>query len=61
MIIELDGETHSTEEEIARDKRPTDYLQEQNYRVVRFVNAEVYENVEAVAEAILSALIETAR
>jgi very-short-patch-repair endonuclease len=61
LIVEIDGETHSTNEEIARDARRTVYLQGQGYRVIRFVNAEVYENDEAIAKAILMVLNETAR
>ncbi len=56
LIVEIDGETHSSEEEIATDARRADYLNAQGYQVIRFTNQQVYENADAVAEAILTAL-----
>lgn len=56
LIVELDGETHSSEEELAADTRRTDYLNTHSYRVIRFTNQQVYEDADAVAEAILAVL-----
>src|SRR5436305_6820250 len=39
LIIELDGATHSTEAERARDAKRTRFFESQNYRVIRFINA----------------------
>jgi very-short-patch-repair endonuclease len=58
LVVEIDGETHSTEEEIARDSRRTAFLQAEGYRVLRFANQQVYENVAAVLDAITCALAE---
>ncbi len=58
--MELDGETHSSEDEIAADARRTAFLNEQGYQVVRFTNQQVYENADAVADTILVALGEDA-
>jgi very-short-patch-repair endonuclease len=58
--VELDGETHSSEDEIAADARRTAFLNEQGYQVVRFTNQQVYENADAVADTILVALGEDA-
>jgi very-short-patch-repair endonuclease len=58
LIVELDGETHSSDAELSADARRTAFLSGQGYRVVRFTNQQVYENPEAVAEAILAALVE---
>jgi len=58
LIVEIDGETHSSAEEIAADARRTAFLNAQGYRVVRFTNQAVYENAEAVADAVLRALAE---
>jgi very-short-patch-repair endonuclease len=57
LIVELDGETHSSEEEVAADARRTAFLNGQGYQVVRFTNQQVYENGDAVAEAILAVLV----
>ena len=56
LVIEIDGATHSTEEEIAHDARRTPFLIDMGYRVLRFTNSRVFENVEAVEMAILAAL-----
>jgi very-short-patch-repair endonuclease len=56
LIIEVDGETHSSAAGIARDAQRTEFLESSGYRVIRFDNALLYENIEAVIEAILDAL-----
>lgn len=53
LVVEIDGATHSTDEEIASDRRRTRFLEEQGWRVVRFTNEAVYESVEGVLELIL--------
>jgi very-short-patch-repair endonuclease len=55
-VIEIDGATHSTEAEVARDARRSSFLEGRGYRVLRFTNAQVFENVEAVEAAILAEL-----
>ena len=56
LIVEIDGATHSTDEERRRDALRTAFLSERGYRIARFVNHEVYRNIEGVLETILSAL-----
>jgi very-short-patch-repair endonuclease len=56
LIVEVDGATHSTDEELAYDARRTRFLEAQGYRVLRFYNVSVYENLDGVAETILAAL-----
>ena len=56
LIIELDGATHSTDAELARDAKRTRFFESQNYRVIRFTNAEVYSDLESVTNTILAAL-----
>lgn len=58
LIVEIDGATHSTEEELRRDARRTEFLEAQGYRLVRFVNEEVYRNMDGVLETILAKLDE---
>jgi very-short-patch-repair endonuclease len=60
LVVEIDGATHSTDEEIAHDGRRTAFLEAESYRVVRFSNAQVFENVEAVVNEIACTLAERA-
>ena len=52
LVIELDGATHGSPEEIAYDRKREAYLERHGFRVLRFVNAAVYENLERVLYAI---------
>ena len=56
LIIEVDGATHSTDAELARDAKRTRFFEAQNYRVLRFTNADVYDDIESVTNTILAAL-----
>ena len=56
LVVEVDGATHSTDDEVRRDEFRTKTLVAAGFRVVRFQNAEVYENIEDVLETILAAL-----
>jgi very-short-patch-repair endonuclease len=52
----VDGATHGTPEEIAHDKRRDAYLTQRNWRVLRVLNSDVYENLIGVFEAISAAI-----
>lgn len=52
LVIELDGESHFTAEGVAHDKIRSHYFQEQGYRIIRFTNAEIRDNFEAVLDNI---------
>lgn len=54
LVIELDGDTHAGNEQ--RDGRRTAWLKEQGYRVIRFKNGDVMQNLEGVLLAIEAAL-----
>ncbi|WP_112663135.1 endonuclease domain-containing protein [Microvirga flavescens] len=56
LIIEVDGATHSTDEELRRDVERTLILESCGYLVLRVTNAEVYENIDGVMETVLAAL-----
>ena len=56
LIVELDGDQHSYEENQKADAERTRYLEESGYRVIRFWNVELRENIDGVIEAILIAL-----
>ena len=61
LIVEIDGATDSTDDEIAHDERRTDFLRAEGFRVIRFSNEQVYENVRAVVQEIARALGEARR
>ena len=52
LAIELDGEHHFTEEGMRHDEERTKYLNSLNIRVMRFENAAVLQNPEAVLKEI---------
>jgi very-short-patch-repair endonuclease len=54
LIIELDGGQHLEQEEY--DKERTKYLESQGYKVIRFWNNDVMNNIEGVILAIIYAL-----
>jgi very-short-patch-repair endonuclease len=56
LAIELDGDSHFTEEAIEYDRERTSLLNSLNIRVLRFYNTDVYENLDAVCESILEEL-----
>ena len=56
LIVEVDGGTHSTDEEIAKDRPRQQYLQRQGFRVLRVWNSEIRENIEGVMDSIVGAL-----
>ncbi len=56
LAVELDGDSHFTEEAIEYDRERTAFLNSLNIRVLRFLNTDVHENLEAVCERILKEL-----
>lgn len=56
LIVEVDGGQHG--ENVAYDSERTAWLEAQGFRVVRFWNNEVLENVEIVSDSILRVLEE---
>src|SRR5260370_29604457 len=56
LVIEIDGATHSTDDELARDAAGTGFLSRSGYRVIRFVNADVFHNLDGVCETIVMSL-----
>ena len=56
LVIELDGGQHGYDEGLGRDTLRTAYLEKRGYRVIRFWNNDVDENLSGVVESILAAL-----
>ena len=52
LAIEIDGDTHQTDNEIAHDRKREQFLHGIGIRVLRFTNDEVYEDLERVLETI---------
>jgi very-short-patch-repair endonuclease len=52
LIIELDGGGHDRDEQLHADEVRSAYLESCGYRVVRFWNNEVMENIDGVLEQI---------
>jgi very-short-patch-repair endonuclease len=50
LVVELDGGQHLEQQEY--DAERTNYLESKGYRLVRFNNGEVLDNIEGVAVAI---------
>ena len=53
LIVEADGSQHAVS---ANDERRTAFLENKGYRVLRFWNNEILDDLDGVAEAIVSAL-----
>jgi len=56
LIIELDGGHHSQDAVAAKDEARTRWLEREGYRVIRFWNAELIENLDGVLDTIYAAL-----
>lgn len=48
IIVEIDGGQHNEHENIEYDKTRTEYLNNLGYKVIRFWNNEIYENIDGV-------------
>jgi very-short-patch-repair endonuclease len=56
IVIEVDGGQHNAQMQILSDKQRTEWIEQQGFRVLRFWDNEVMQNIEAVKEAIWQAL-----
>jgi len=56
LVIEVDGATHSTDEELARDAARTAALAAQGFAVLRFTNDEVFHNLDGVLATVYQKL-----
>ncbi|NBX03793.1 MAG: DUF559 domain-containing protein [Alphaproteobacteria bacterium] len=56
LIIELDGGQHNEEAQKKYDAKRTEFLQQQGYRVLRFWNNEINDNLEGVLDSIYRTL-----
>lgn len=56
LIIELDGGQHGMPDIVERDAKRTAYLEAQGFRILRFWNHEIRENLDGVVETIFRAV-----
>ena len=56
LVIELDGGQHGHEAHVLRDRTRTAHLEAAGYRVLRFWNTDVRDDVSGVLETIVAAL-----
>ena len=56
LVIEVDGATHSRDEEFARDHLRMQAIEACGFHILRVTNNEVYKNLDGVLETILAAL-----
>lgn len=52
LIIEIDGDTHNSDEASVYDKKRTDILESYGLTIIRFSNYEIYEYFNGVIEEI---------
>jgi very-short-patch-repair endonuclease len=55
-VIELDGPSHTEPRAQEKDSRRTAWLESEGYRILRFWNAEVFDNIDGVLDTIFAAL-----
>lgn len=58
LIVEIDGDSHYSDDGLDSDAARTGFLIREGYRVLRFTNLDVMENGEAVYLAVAQALDE---
>ena len=51
-MIEVDGDYHSSQEQIEKDKERTEILNSNGLEVLRFTNKEIFENIDFVLKNI---------
>jgi very-short-patch-repair endonuclease len=56
LIVEIDGATHSTAQELARDAERTRILESLGFQIVQVTNIDVYKNLDGVLEMIVATL-----
>jgi very-short-patch-repair endonuclease len=56
LVIEVDGATHSTDDELANDVCRQRYIESQGFRVLRFSNADVVTNMDGVMDVVVGVL-----
>ena len=53
LVIEVDGDTHSTDAELEHDRRRDDYLKSRGWTIFRVTNEDVFKRLDMVLEGIV--------
>ncbi len=56
LVIEVDGDSHAEEHQVAHDQRRTAFLEHQGWSVHRVWNIDIYNNLNAVMDGIYALL-----
>jgi very-short-patch-repair endonuclease len=54
IVVEVDGGTHSTPDEIEADRARTSHFERLGYRVFRVHNQDIYDNIDGVLDSLLA-------
>ena len=57
IVVEIDGGEHNTPDALLKDKNRTQYLESQGYKVIRFCNSDVNNNIQGVYEKLMEILV----
>ena len=52
LIVEVDGATHGSDEEVTHDRKRDAYLRKSGWRVVRIRNEDVYQHLDDIVDMI---------
>jgi very-short-patch-repair endonuclease len=61
LVIEIDGETHHTDPQLAHDATREAHLHDAGFRVIRFANSHIYDELEGVLRTIADVCAELRR
>ena len=56
LVVELDGSQHARQDRLAHDLARTRYLESRGFRVLRFWNDDVFNDIESVLDTILASM-----
>ena len=56
LIVEVDGDTHFTDEAEAKDKVRSDFITAQGWTIFRCTNLDIYNNLSGTLDSLLNAL-----
>ena len=56
LIVEIDGDSHATVQGIESDKTRTVYLEWQGYKIIRYANSDVLNNLDGVFQDLTTKL-----
>jgi very-short-patch-repair endonuclease len=56
LILEVDGSRHGTPTGLSADAERTAWLESKGFKVIRFWNSEIVENIDGVLDAVYAAL-----